>query len=367
MSTAPLNPRVAPFRRQAQPAKPPATAQRLLQLANNENPLGPSPTVAAAIQAGSAELHRYPSYGDIALRRAIVRTLGRGLQPEHIFTGGSGFDVLELIARAVLQAGDEVILSSPTFAGVYRKISLPLGARVIDVPLEPGSFRYRPEAVLAAVSERCKLVMLCNPNNPTGTVIPAAAVERLMRGLPPHVLLVADEVYHHFVAAREYPDSLRYVLDGRNIVIVHSFSKAYGLAGLRLGYGIAAPEIADSIAGLRRGFHLNRLALAAGIAACADQAHVQRSVAFIREEAGWVCRQFVRMGIRHWNTETNFVLFETALPADELEQALRRRGFLLRGQSHNGLPYAMRLSLGQREDNRAFLAALQSILAEGGS
>jgi len=340
---------------------PPSGA--LYQLANNENPLGPSPRVIKAIQSAASTLSYYPNYSDIELRRAIVAVLGRGLSSAHIFTGCSGFEALELIARAFLGPGDEVILSSPTFAGAYKKVAEPLGARVIDVPLRPGNFQYRPAAVLAAISPRTKLIMLCNPNNPTGTVIEAAAMDELMRALPEHVLVVADEVYHHFVDDRRFPDSLAYVLAGKNIVIAHSFSKAYGLAGLRLGYGIARPEIADYIAGLHRGFHQNKLALAAGIAACADQAQLRRAVDYLRGEARWVCGQFDRLDIRYWKTATNFVLFETRLPGPELHRRLYERGFLLRHQANNGLPFAMRLSLGERAANRAFVMALEEILA----
>ncbi len=362
-----FNPYVSAFTRQdadtalddGQVASP---AVQPYRLQNNENPLGPSPRVVEAIQAAASTLAIYPRFTDIELRRAIAETLGRGLTPQHIFTGCSGFEALELIMRAALLPGDEVILSSPTFAGAYKKVSLPLGANVIDVPLEPGTFRYRPAEVLAAVSNRTKLVMVCNPNNPTGTLIDSRALDELLRGLPDHVLVVVDEVYHHFVDSDEYPDSLKYVLEGKNIVIVHSFSKAYGLAGLRLGYGIAQPAIANQIAGLHRGFHQNKLALAAGIAACRDQAHVRRVVDYVHTEARWVYAQFDRLDIRYWRSCTNFILFETRLPADELQEDLRARGFLLRGQTGNGLPYAMRLSLGTREANRAFIATLEDIL-----
>ena len=227
----------------------------------------------------------------------------------------------------------------------------------------PETFAYRADAVLEAVTERTKMIMLCNPNNPTGTVISADAMAELMRGLPDHVLVVADEVYHHFVDDAEYPDSLQYVLDGKNIVIVHSFSKAYGLAGLRLGYGIAKPEIANYIAGLHRGFHQNKLALAAGIAACADQAHVQLVIEYLRAEARWVCAHFDRLDIKYWKPAANFILFETRLPADDLQHLLLERGFRLRGQSRNGMPFGMRVSLGTREANAAFIAALEDIIS----
>lgn len=371
MSELRFNPSISAFARRDQSeseedrlqAQQQAPAHRLQ---NNENPLGPSPRTVEAIRAAAPTLGVYPSYSDIELRREIVAVLGRGLTPEHIFTGCSGFEALELIARATLGPGDEVILSSPTFTGAYRKVTEPLGAAVIDVPLEPRTFRYRPEAVLNAVSKRTKLVMLCNPNNPTGTVISAAAVETLMSDLPEHVLLVADEVYHHFVDDDDYPDSLHYVLEKRNIVIVHSFSKVYGLAGLRLGYGIARPEIANIIAGLHRGFHQNKLALAAGIAACRDQAHVRRVVDYLRGEARWVCGEFDRLDIHYWKPAANFILFETQIPADELQAQLQKRGLLLRGQSRNGMPHAMRVSLGTRDANQAFIAALEDILFASG-
>ena len=204
--------------------------------------------------------------------------------------------------------------------------------------------------------------MLCNPNNPTGTITPAQAMDELMRGLPDHVLLVTDEVYHHFVAAPDFPDSLQYALAHKNIVIVHSFSKAYALAGMRLGYGIAKPEIANYIAGLHRGFHQNKLALAAGIAACQDQAHMRRCVEFIRGEVAWLCRQFDRLDIKYWTPATNFIMFETRVPAEDLNQRLLERGFLLRTQTRNNLPYCIRVSAGTRETNQAFIRALGEIL-----
>ncbi|MCY3781351.1 MAG: histidinol-phosphate transaminase [Chloroflexi bacterium] len=370
MSGLQFNPYIARFvREEADTAlddgRGPSPDMPVHRLQNNENPLGPSPLVIEAINATAPALSYYPSFTDIELRRAIVEALGRGLTPQHIFTGCSGFEALELVMRATLTPGDELILSSPTFAGAYKKVSLPLGAKVIDVPLEPETFRYRPEAVLDAVTERSKLIMLCNPNNPTGTLITASAMERLMLGLPDHVLVVADQVYYHFVDADDFPDSLQYVADERNIVIIHSFSKAYGLAGMRLGYGIAKPQIANSIAGLQRGFHQNKLALAAGIAACRDQNHVRRVVDYLREEARWICSQFDRLDIRYWKPAANFILFETRRPADQLEEELRLRGFLLRGQTQNGLPYCMRLSVGKREANDAFISALEDILNNG--
>lgn len=338
--------------------------ERIYKLQNNENPLGPSPRVVEAINAIAPTLSYYPEFSDIKLRRAIVDVLGSQLTPEHIFTGCSGFEVLELISRAFLSSGDEVILCSPTFTGAYSRVILPLGATVVDVPLVPETFEYRVDAVLGAITDKTKLIMICNPNNPTGTVIPAGKIDTLMSGVPDHVLVVADEVYHHFVDDPAFPDSMKYVRQGKNIAIAHSFSKAYGLAGMRLGYGIARPQIANYIAGMHRGFHQNKLALAAGIAACKDQAHLRHVVETMRAEAAWVCAQFDRLDIRYWRPAANFILFETKMLAEALEQRLLERGFLLRGQTRNNMPYRMRISLSIREDNQAFIKALEDILGE---
>lgn len=367
MSKLRHNPHLEPFTRQDSLVSPEDLRQRqgvekVYPMGNNENPLGPSPRVVEAINSVAPTLSYYPEYSDIALRQAICEALGRGLAPEQIFTGCSGFETLELIARAYLAPGDEVILSPPTFSGAYRKVAEPLGAKIIEAPLAPDTFQYRPEGVLSVVNDATKMIMLCNPNNPTGTITTAQSMDALMRDLPDHVLVVVDEVYHHFVDAPDFPDSIQYALDGRNIAIAHSFSKAYGLAGMRLGYGIAKPEIANAIAGLHRGFHQNKLALAAGIAACQDQAHVRRCIAYLRGEVAWLSSHFDRLDIKYWKSSTNFIMFETPIPAEDLNRQLHERGFLLRTQTRNNMPFGMRVSAGTRESNQAFIAALEEIL-----
>lgn len=337
---------------------------KVYQLSLNENPLGPAPGVIDAITAAAATLSSYPDFSDIELRQAIADVIGRGLGPQEVYTGCSGFESLELLARGFLGAGDELILSSPTFAGAYRKISEPLGAKVVDVPLAQGTFAYRVDAVLGAITDKTRLIMLCNPNNPTGTILPADKMDALMQAVPDHVLVIADEVYHHFVTDPTFPDSVRYVLEGKNIVIIHSFSKAYGLAGMRLGYGIARREIADYIAGLHRGFHQNKLALAAGVAACKDQQYLRGVIQYLRNEQRWVTGEFDRLGIKYWKPAANYILFETGLAAEELHQKMMARGLLLSPQTRNGMPYGMRISLGTREANQACVHALEEVLDE---
>ena len=252
--------------------------QDVYRMANNESVLGPSPAVVAAIAAEASKLGDYPTFGDERVRSALADVWGRGLTPEHFYTSCSGFEALELAARAFFVPGDEVIISNPTFMAAYGKVAKLQHAKLVDVPLLLPNFDLYVDGVLAAITERTKAIVLCNPNNPTGTVTPAETMQRLMDGLPENVLVISDEVYFHFVQDPAYPDSVRYVLENRPIILIHSFSKAYGMAGLRMGYAIAPPHIANYVAGLHRGFHQNRIAQVAAIAAIGDQAHLQANV-----------------------------------------------------------------------------------------
>lgn len=369
MSNLQLNPNITPYTRQQSRVTPDDIREKygldtVYQLSQNENPLGPSPKVVEAINNIAPTLSYYPDYSDLELREAIVEALGHdGLTPEHIYTGCSGFESLELMGRAFVQAGDEMIVSSPSFVGAYEKISLPLGAKVVDVPLVPDTWEYRVDNVLNAITDKTKLIMVCNPNNPTGTVMPQEKMDALMDGVPDHVLVISDEVYWHFVEDESFPNSIQYALDGKNIVVIHSFSKAYGLAGMRLGYGIAKPDIANYISGLHRGFHQNKLSMAAGVAASKDQEYLNYAIDYLRTEQKWVTEQFDRLDIKYWKPSANFILFETKLTATDLTEKMRERGILLRPQDRNGMPYGMRVSLGTHEANEAFITALEEILS----
>jgi len=337
--------------------------EKVYHLAQNENPLGPSPRAIAVIQQLAPTLAYYPDFSDLDLRQAIVDVIGGGITADHIYTGCSGYESLELLARGFLDVGDEVIVSTPTFSIAYDKVVAAQGANIVDVPLHPRTFAYDVDGVLAAITDKTRLIMVCNPNNPTGTLITADEMDALMAGVPEHVLVVADEVYHHFVDDPAFPDSLRYVREGRNIVIIHSFSKGYGLAGLRLGYGIAKPDLADYLGGLHRGFHQNKLSLAAGVAACQDQAHLQRIITYLKAERRWMLAELDRLHVHYWQPAANFILIETQLPAADLSQKMLERGIIIRPQHGAGLPYAVRVSLGTHEANTAFITALESILA----
>jgi histidinol-phosphate aminotransferase len=337
-------------------------------LGYNESPLGPSPQVVEAIQQAAGDLGYYPPMGDESLRRALAETVGRGLTEDHFFTGCSGYEVIELAARAYLEPGDvhiersrdEVIISPPTF-DAYRKIVKIQGATVVEVPLLRPEFVPDVDGILAAVTDHTRFVLVCNPNNPTGTMMNAAAMDRLVQELPDRVLLIADEVYFHFVTSTDFPDTLQYVLERKNIIIIHSFSKAYGLAGLRLGYGIARPDIANHIGGLHRGFHQNQLALAAGIAALKDQDHLERNVKTALEGKRWLGEQFNRLGLTCWPSETNYVVVETPQPAKDVAEFLLTYGVMVRPLKDD-LDHCLRISITVPEGNQRFIEGLTAFL-----
>lgn len=335
---------------------------RIYKLSSNENPLGPSPRVVAAITKAAETIHIYPPREDDALRERIADYHGRGLRTDHLFTGNSGSEVIEWINRAFVQAGDEVIVSSPTF-GLYRRLALKLDLKLVDVPLDPDTFEYDVAGILNAVTERTRLIYICNPNNPTGTLLLRPDMEALLAAVPDHVLVVVDEVYYPFVDDSRYPDSIQSVLDEQRVVIVHSFSKTYAMAGMRLGYGIAPPDIVKQVRHFRCPFHLNSIALAAGLAALDDREHLERTLAAVREGLRYLTSAFDRLGIRYWPTSTNFVMIKPAAPAEWVEEELLRQGIMVRPTRRNGLPGGLRVTVGLPEANEAFIHALEKVLS----
>lgn len=336
---------------------------KVYRLSQNENPLGPSPKVLDAIQDATKTLASYPNYSDIGLRQAITDVTGRGITPNHLYTGMSGYEALEILMRGFVKAGDDVIVSTPTFISAYKKTTILQGAHLIDVPLKADTFAYDVEGVLNAITPRTRLILLCNPNNPTGTIVTADQFDELMARVPDHVLVVSDEVYHHYVDRDDYPDALQYVLDGKNVILTYSFSKAYGLAGLRLGYGVARPEIADYLASFHRGFHHSTFTLSAGIAAVNDQAYIKKVVDFTHNQMRWLLSEFDRLGVDYWQPAANFVLFKSPYETREMTEKFMEVGILVRPQHKSGLHDCVRVSVGTHEANQLFIQRLEQILA----
>jgi histidinol-phosphate aminotransferase len=335
----------------------------VIKLASNESPLGPSPLAIEAMQQAAAGLNRYPPMGDESLRAALAEAIGRDMTPNHFVTGNGGCDVLTMMAASFLNEGDECIICRPTFP-VYEITAQRVGATIVYADLDPDYFTYDVEAILAAVTEQTRLIYICNPNNPTGTTITTEQMETLVNNAPPHVLIIADEVYHHFATTDDYPDTLEYVRQDKNVAVLHSFSKAYGLAGLRLGYAIAPPEIAQYLSRARESFHLNQLAFAGGLAALQDQAHLEKTVALVLSGRSWLTEQLTHLDVQVWPSQSNFILFKPPFSPSIVSERLLQHGVIVRPMTQFYLPTHLRVTVGLPAENERFIAALKEVLAE---
>ena len=260
--------------------------------------------------------------------------------------------------RALLSPGDEVIICPPTFP-VYELTAKQAGSAIVTVPLQPGTFAWRVDAILDAVSSMTRLLYLCSPNNPTGSLLPLDQLNHIIDSLPQRVIVVFDEVYYHFISEQNRPDPVDYILQDANILALHSFSKAYGLAGLRLGYGIAKPQIARQISALQRPFHLNTLCFEAGLAALADTSHVEKTVAVTLAGRDWLIGHIRELGLEAWPSQSNFILFRCPVPAIEWAEKLQGYNILVRPAF--GLPDHLRVTVGLPEANHAFIDALSEL------
>src|SRR6476620_1975536 len=336
---------------------------KIFKLSSNETPLGPSPKAIAAYNAIGKHLEDYPDGSASELREAIGRVFG--LDPARIVCGAGSDDLLNLIADAYLCDGDEAIHTTHGFL-VYPIATLGSGAKPIAAAEK--NYTADVDAILAAVTERTKVVFLANPNNPTGTYVPFDEVKRLHRGLPPHVLLVLDAAYAEYVERNDYESGLELVATSENVVMCRTFSKIHGLAALRLGWMVGPAHIIDAINRIRGPFNVNAPAIAAGVAAMRDIAHVERSRAHNTQWLGWLSDEISKLGLKVTPSVANFLLIhfpstpgKTAKDADAF---LTKRGLSLRAVGAYGLPNALRMSVGSKEANRLVVTALKEFLGK---
>ena len=333
------------------------------RMSHNETHLGPSPRAIIAMQEAISNVASYPPMGTESLRDGLAEVWGQGLDRDNFYFGCSGYETIELATRAYLKPGDEMIVCPPTFA-IYYKLAALEGATVKDVPLHD-DFTVDVAAVLAAISEKTRILLLCNPNNPTGNMaLTQTAMDELMAGLPDHVLVISDEVYYHFVEDERFPNSVKYVKEGKPIILIHSFSKAYGLPGLRIGYGIAPAEIADYVAGFQRGFHLNVIVQAGALAALNDQEHMKRIIEVSKGGRKWICNQLDELGLHYWPSETNFVLIKLPVDSALVGAELEKMGVMVRPMTGGPLDNCLRVSATNEVGNELFVTGLARILEQ---
>ncbi len=337
-----------------------SSEKEITTLASNENPFGPSPRAVAAAQAALNTANFYPERSDSKLCNALATFHRRNLTAKHFFAANSGVEVLSLIEETSIKADQGAIICPPCF-GAYSPSLEKKSAKIQQVWLSE-DFAVNTEALLAAVGPGTRLVYLCNPNNPTGSWFGEDVLKSILDGLPDHVTLIYDEVYFQFATENGLPDAIKYVLEDRNIVIVHSFSKAYGLAGMRIGYGIAPPRIALKIQQAKRPFHINSVSMAAAIAALDDADHLRTTVDNNHAERIRLTQELPVRGLEVTPSQANFIMFKCPEGKDaaHLTQDLAALGVMVRPAFN--LKHHIRATIGTHENNTRLLAALDTIL-----
>ncbi len=332
----------------------------IVKLASNENPLGPSPKALEAMRAAIDRVNFYPDGGGYYLREAIAAKFGLGR--ENVILGNGSNEIIEFLGHAFLQPGDEVVTSEHAFA-VYTLMAQLFGAKTVEVTENLG-FIQDLEATLAAITPRTRQVYITSPNNPTGTVVSAEEIERFMAAVPEGVIVIFDEAYHEFMD--DPPDTLRYVREGRKVVVLRTFSKIQGLANLRVGYGLASAEMIEVLQKTRQPFNVNGLAQAAALAGLADTEHQRRTKAVTDEGRAYLQMEFDRLGLEFVPSHANFVLVRVG-DGRAVFETLLKRGLIVRAMNSYKLPEWIRVSVGTMAENRRFTKALEEIFSDGSS
>jgi len=335
--------------------------QKIVKLASNENPLGMPASARTAIEAALAELGRYPDSNGFELKAALSRKLE--VPAEWITLGNGSNDILEGAAAVMLAPGRSCVYAQHSFA-VYPLATQARGARSIVVPAR--DFGHDLDAMLAAIESDTRLVFVANPNNPTGTFVGAEEMAGFLAAVPRHVMVVLDEAYNEYLPVELRHPSIDWVRRFPNLLVSRSFSKAYGLAGLRVGCGLAQPELTDLLNRVRQPFNCNSLAQVAAVAALADEAFVERSVAVNRAGMARITTALDALGLRHLPSFGNFVLVHVGDGAS-VYRALLKRGVIVRPVANYGLPQWLRVTIGLPEENDRFITALREALRDAGA
>lgn len=348
-----------------QPGKPISELERelglveIVKLASNENPLGPSDKVKQAIQANFADLSRYPDGNGFALKMALSEKWG--VASNQITLGNGSNEILELLARAFLNTENEVVFSQHAFA-VYPLVTQAVGAIAKIIPAQ--DYGHDLTAMLAAITDKTRLLFIANPNNPTGTYLTESALGEFLAKVPAHVICVLDEAYFEYVSKKDYPDSIAWLSNYPNLVITRTFSKAYGLAGLRIGYSLSSAELADILNRVRQPFNNNALALAAAEVAINDIDYLATTVALNNAGMQQLTTAFLDMGLPWIESIGNFVAVDLLREAASINTALLHKGIIVRPVANYEMPNHLRISIGTEVENALFITALKAVLAD---
>lgn len=347
-----------------QPGRPPEQLkkelgiERFINMASNENPLGPPPSALAAITQNLTDINRYPDLAGTKLREALAERYATKV--DNIALGSGSESTMANIIRAFLHDDDEVLTSQGTFIGLYVLVNAQ-GIKLNTVPLK--NYHFDLDAIADAVTEKTKIIYLCNPNNPTGTIFGRAEFENFIRKVPDHVLVILDEAYYEFAAHNpDYPDSMRYRLD--NVLTLRTFAKAYGMAGVRLGYGLGHEYLIDYVNRIKLPFEPNILAQSAGLAALHDDEYLERTLLNNEEGMAYLSSEFDKLGLQRTPSHANFIMVEMGAQEKvaQIHEGLLRHGIAIRPLTAFGLPTCWRVSIGRPEENELLVKALKNIL-----
>ncbi len=342
------------------PGKPVEELERELgitdsvKLASNENPAGPSPLAIKALRSNLADLNRYPDGSCYYLRNALSDKLR--VNPDDLIFGNGSNEIIELAVRTFVSPGDEAIMAHPSFV-VYSTIVQAAGGRNVIVPLNDR--RHDLDAMASKITDRTRIIFIANPNNPTGTINSKGGFDSFMEKVPDSVLVVVDEAYYEYVMSPDYADSMKYFRQGKDILILRTFSKVYGLAALRIGYGIAGPEINTEMNKVRQPFNINSLAQKAAIAALADKKHLEKTIRINERGKKYLYKELSRLKVNYVPTEANFIyIFFNNEIASELYNALLKEGVIVRPMGKSEI----RATIGLPAENKKLIAALRKII-----
>ena len=331
---------------------------RSIKLASNENPLGPSPMAVKAIQEAVGKLNRYPDGSGHDLIQKISEHLG--VSPNNIILGNGSDEIIGMLACVLLRSGDEAILPQPSFL-MYEIMIRFADATPVFVPLTDLAIDLKE--IKASITSKTRMVFLCNPNNPTGTVISQKDFEDFMESIPPEVVVVVDEAYFEFVRdLKKCASSIEYLDENRPLVTLRTFSKVYGLAGLRIGYGIMPATIAGLLNRVRQPFNANSLAQVGAKAALDDKNFLKKTLTLTYEGLDFLYAELDRLGIKYFPTQTNFFLIDVEKNADEVFESMLRHGVIIRSMASYGYPRYIRINVGLKEENSRFIEVLEKVL-----
>jgi len=327
------------------------------KLASNENPLGPCRRAIEAMQRAAAEVYLYPDPVCRDLTEALAKKWN--VDPHGIVIGRGSDEIIHMMGLAFVNPGEEIIYSDPWFA-LYPITAALMDAQAVTTPHR--DFTHDLLAMGETITDKTKLVFISNPYNPTGTIVTAEQVRKFMEAIPDHVIVGFDEAYYEYVDDPDYPACLDYVREGRNAVVLRTFSKAYGLAGLRIGYGIAPPEVATALKQVREPFNVSGISQVAALASLADPDQVQRSFQLVQDGKQYLYEQFEQMGLSYVPTQANFIFVDVGIDSRKCFDELMQQGVTVRTGDIFGLPTYIRVTIGTMEQNRKFIEALRDVL-----